>query len=121
MAEMIADSLASSPRLIRLTAILGTVLERNIERSAALDFKMFMKRHMLQTAALFERCIPGFKPGDGARFYLYVVAAIVGIYPMAEPTPVVRSLQNEPGMEIFQVDFRRASAEILGTLIRGWR
>jgi AcrR family transcriptional regulator len=121
IAETISESLSESPRLVRLTAILGTVLERNIDRGAALDFKAFAKRHLPSTAALLERSVPAFKPGDGARFYLYVIFLIVGIYPSAEPAPVVRSLQGEPGMEIFRVEFRRVLKEILDILIRGWR
>src|ERR1051326_2378017 len=49
VAEMVCQALDARPGLVRLLAILHTVLERNIDMKTAIGFKQFLLGHFEQT------------------------------------------------------------------------
>lgn len=117
LADAVAESLTRRPVLPRLLAILHMTFEHNIRHERALAFKRSVLEQYTATAAMLERRLPALAAGDGVRLLMRLHALVIGFQHLANPAPVVRDVLSEPGMEVFQVDFRRELAGALRTLL----
>lgn len=118
LTTLFADSLAARPALRRLLALLGSVLERNVEYERALRFKWRLAGRLTATGSQLERRTVFLRPGDGTRLLLQIQALVVGLQLQAEPAPVVRGILAAPGLDSLRVDFDaefRAAARALLT------
>jgi AcrR family transcriptional regulator len=121
-ASALADvvTAALGPRLLfrRLLALLGPVLEHNLQDDRALRFKWRIAGRLAMTGALLERRTVYLPPGDGARLLLRLQALASGIQTLAEPAPPVRRILNAPGLDVMRMEFEpefRATARALLT------
>jgi hypothetical protein len=119
--EIILKSFGDNQAFIRLVSILGSIIEHNVGFDEMLSFKKFLLEKIVATGKLIEDIIPGFKPFDGIKLYLYAVFIMAGLYPMAEPPPTVKRVIAVPGMELFSIDFNKTFKDIMGILLKGWR
>ena len=117
--QAVGETLAQRPDLLRLIAILHTVLERNVDYAAARRFKTWLKERTLATGALLEKHLIFLKPGQGARLLMDINALVIGLQHMAEPSDVMKQVLAEPDMELFQVDLQKNLLEMLKTLLMG--
>lgn len=121
LAQLLARSLSSRPRLPRLLAILHTVLERNIEHLIALRFKQFLATRTHRSGRLLERRLPFLPEGAGSQLILRVHALVLGFWQMSDASPVVKGLFVAPGLELFKVDFTEALESTLSDLLTGMK
>ena len=119
-ADFLATSLAAHTILLRLVNIIGSVLERNISFTAALEFKKYLRRRIFTTGRKFEECLPVLKEGEGVKLWMVSYFLMSGIVPMAFPAGHVPDVFKEPGMEIFHIEFRQTFKEMLLTNMHGW-
>jgi AcrR family transcriptional regulator len=119
--NFMAASLSANSIFLRLLSIIGSILEQNISYEAALNFKTFLRNRIAKTGVLFEQRLSLLKPGEGGKLYLSMLFLTLGICPMAFPSPVVKEVFDEPGMEIFRIDFSQAFKDSLALMLRGWR
>lgn len=109
------------PLLPKLVAIMHILLEHNVTYDEARTFKQMLSQRLLRTGALLEACLAHLKPGQGAKFVLWLSAFVIGLTHMAEPAPVIQELyRKEPGLRMFQVDFDAHFFDALETLLDGW-
>lgn len=118
-AAALLESLRGREVLARLLSILGTILEHNVEFEAALRFKRELHARAFATGRLLEARLPWLVPGQGARLLLYLHALVVGLWQMAEPSPVVARIMAAPELEPARIDFERDLAVTLGAMLRG--
>jgi len=116
---LMGDTLAARPALTRLIAILHTILERNIDLATARQFKQMLKERVLHTGPLLEACLPFLNPGQGAQLLLRIHALVIGFQHVARPAPVVQQALQEPGLEIFTVEFTDEFLATLKALLTG--
>ena len=102
---LMGRSLENRSTLVRLTAILHSILEQNIDFATALHFKQMLLARILQTGALLETCLPFLKPGQGIFVMLQVYVLLIGVQQLAEPAPMVKRAIKQKGLGVFQVDF----------------
>ncbi len=119
VATQVSDSLAQRPGMIRLLAMLHGVLEQNIAYETALRFKTMLLTRLSQTGGLLEGCLDFLPPGAGAQVLLRAYALMIGLYQLAEPTPLIRQVLAEPGLEPFVIDFATEFAASFSTLLLG--
>jgi AcrR family transcriptional regulator len=112
-------SLEDRATMARLFAILHTILEHNIDFATALAFKHVLRERLLKTGSLLEGCLPFLKPGQGAQTLMHVYALLIGIQSLSEPAPVIRQILEEPGMDIFKIDFLDEFSEAMRSLLCG--
>ena len=105
VADMVCQALDRRPGLVRLLAILHTILERNIELDTAVQFKRFLRDHFLHTGKLLERCLPFLQAGAGAHLLLQSYALVIGFWHLADPAPVMRKALQEPDLRLFEIQF----------------
>lgn len=118
---VIRRCLENRPVMIRLVAILHTILEQNIDYATALSFKHMLRDRVLQTGPLLEACLP-FLPADGgAQLLLRIHALVIGLQHMADPAPIVRQVLEEPDLAMFKIDFMEQLESILKTLLQGMK
>lgn len=116
---LISQTLSKYPTLVRLIAILHTILEQNSDFETVLTFKQMLRTRSLHTAQLLETCLTFLQPGDGLRLLLQIHALIIGLQHMAEPADIVQQVLEEPGLEIFKIDFTPEFLDVLKALIYG--
>jgi AcrR family transcriptional regulator len=111
--QLMGASLKERPTFLRLTAILHTVLERNLDHVTAQHFKTHLNERVLHTGALLEACLPFLKPGQGADLLLKINALVIGLQHLAEPSKIMLQVLEEPGLALFRVNL---TDQLLGTL-----
>ena len=117
--QLMGETLARRPQLLRLIAILHTVLEQNVDYATAKRFKTWMKERVEKTGALLETQLLFLKPGQGAALLLKINALVIGFQHMAEPSGVMRQVLEEEDMALFRVELQQALLETLRTLLMG--
>lgn len=116
---IISCALETRPGLVRLLAILHTLLERNIELTEAVHFKHFLLEHMTLTGTQLERCLPFLAPGTGAHLLLQSHAMVIGFWHLSDSAPVVREALQRPELRVFDLQFAPEFSSALQTLLRG--
>jgi AcrR family transcriptional regulator len=119
LADLVTAALA--PRLLfrRLLALLGAVLEHNLQDDRALRFKWRIAGRLAMTGALLERRTVYLRPGDGARLLLHLQALAAGIPTLAEPAPPVRRILQAPGLDVMRMEFDREFRATARALLTG--
>ncbi len=119
VAEVISQTLETRPDLVRLLAILHTVLERNITVEEAINFKLFLQTHFIRTGQLLERCLSFLTPGKGAHLLLQSYSLVIGFWHLADNAPVVQQALERPDLAIFKVSFNKEFPPALQALWHG--
>ena len=117
--RFMGESLGRRPQLLRLIAILHTVLEQNLEYGAARRFKLWHRERVLASGQLFEAYLPFLEPGQGAKLLLKIDALVIGLQHLAEPSGVMRKVIEEEGMDLYRVELEKQLLETLSTLLMG--
>jgi AcrR family transcriptional regulator len=120
-AEALLDSVRGRPTLLRLLAIMATILEHNVAFETALEFKRMLHERAGSVGARLEARLPWLAAGEGGRMLVYLHALVVGLWQQAEPSPVVARILGEPEMAAIRVDFERDLGILLRALLTGMR
>ena len=119
LTDFLVPSLTNRPLLRRLLAVLGSVLEQNLDPDPALRFKWRLAGRMTATGSLLEKRCVFLRPGDGVRVLQQLQALAVGLQVQAEPAPAVRGLLGAPGLEPLRVEFDREFRAATRALLTG--
>jgi AcrR family transcriptional regulator len=105
-ATVIADGIASRPRLVALMSIQSTILEHNLSPRAALEFKSFLLEASNMAAPRIQALLPG-------------VYGMVGLAQLSQPAAAIRPILEQPQFQVLTVDFHSALTRSLGALLNG--
>jgi AcrR family transcriptional regulator len=119
-ASDLTSSLDQHPLLLRLLPILHTILEHNIPFPAALAFKQHLRTNVLQTGEQIEACFKFLQPGQGAELLLHAYAGLIGFQSMAQASPVVRQVLEQPEMSVLIVDANTGLQHLVSRLLQGY-
>lgn len=119
MAAIISRSLELRPGMVRLLAILHTILEHNIALAEASRFKQFLLARFTRTGGLLEHSLAFLKPGDGARLLLQSYALLIGVWHLSDPAPIVREALARPELRVFDISFAPTFRQTLEALWYG--
>lgn len=120
-AGLTISTLRKQPLLFRLIPILHVIIEQNIDRNKAIEFKRLLHSKLTNTSLLVERCLPFLKKGEGVFLLLNVQSLIIGTINLTETTPSIKKLMKEHGMEMFDMEFDDVFKESLIKLITGMK
>lgn len=120
-AEVIVRSIRGRETLPRLLSILPTIVEHNVDYDAALRFKRQVMRRAEVTGHRLEARLPFLRPGEGARLLVHLHALVIGVWQLAEPSPVIRRVMETPELAPARVDFEEDLRFLLVTLLSGMR
>jgi len=118
--EAIVPPLLARPRVMRLLAVLPTVLEHNVPLPTAESFKHFLLDHVGRTGAVLDVALAA-PQGSGARLLLQLNASVVGLYHSAHPSPVVAEILGRREFEPLRVDLPRELTTVAAALVAAVR
>jgi TetR/AcrR family transcriptional regulator len=120
--DWIVDSLADRQDLLRLGALLHSVLERNLSVEAAREFKLTFDAGLSATAGKLAPALHLASQEEARRFLRWLQVSILGLCQMAYPSPVVEAaMAQEPRLAHMVIDFRRELRAMLGVMLTGMR
>lgn len=118
-AEVVVRSLRGRETLARLLSIQPAIVEHNVDYDAALRFKRRVMRRAETTGHRLETRLPFLRAGEGARLLVHLHALVIGVWQLAEPSPVVRRVMEAPELAPARVDFDEDLRFLLITLLKG--
>jgi AcrR family transcriptional regulator len=116
--DAVVRPLLARPRVMRLLAVLPTVLEHNVPLDTATDFKQFLLEHVAVTGTAIDQALAA-PDGTGARLLLQLNAVVVGLYHSAHPSPVVAQVLARPEFAPLRVDLATELHTIAHALVQG--
>lgn len=116
VADAISDVLSQKTTFLRLTSLLHSVLEQNIEYEVALEFKILLRDNILATGEKVETCLD-LPRGSGAEILLSIHALAIGCFHMALPTPALDAILERPDMSFMKMDFEEEFKKALRLMI----
>jgi TetR/AcrR family transcriptional regulator len=118
--DWIAASLADRTELLRLGALLHSVLELNLSTDAARTFKLEFDAGLSGAAPVFASALGLRDVASGRLFLRWLQVCTVGIAQMAFPSAVVKTaIAEEPLLAHMLIDFKAELRRMLGTLVYG--
>lgn len=119
IAEDISQTLGRRPDLVRLLALLHSVLEVNLSADTARAFKSELLDMVVDAGARLEERLPSLPKGQGLRYYVRLNAFVVGLAQVAFPVGAVAEILQEPKFQPLRLDFdrglRQAAEALLST------
>ncbi|PYE54407.1 TetR/AcrR family transcriptional regulator [Deinococcus yavapaiensis] len=117
VADLLADTLRGQERMVRLLALLNTVLEQNVNVEVGLKFKADLAERLAITGARLARLLPGL---DGPRVLLHMNALVIGLFTVTAETPALKAARDHESLRHLAMDFdtelRFSLAALLGGL-----
>lgn len=121
--DAVLDALGSAidahPGMTRLLGLVHSVLEHNVTFEAALEFRRALIPILSRVGSQCERHLTFLTPGEGARLLLRVHAMALGFAQLADPSPTLRKVQEQPGMGFYEVEFQSALLDTVDLVLRG--
>ncbi len=114
-----ASSLEERRTLSELLVILHTILEQNVDASAALAFKRVLRDQLEDAGQALEFVWPQLREGTGPRTLLRMYALLIGFRQVAFPSSVIAGILAREDMASLRVDFTRDLAQSIACLLRG--
>jgi AcrR family transcriptional regulator len=115
-ANRLVHTLVDRPRMMRLLAMLPSILEQNVPHGTALEFKTFLLRRSAVTGALIDRAV-GARRGSGVQLLVHLNAGVIGLYLGAHPAHVVALVLAEPEFAPLRVDLQPELAHLTRALM----
>lgn len=106
LAAIAASSLDERKAFRRLLALMGSVLEQNVDFETARKFKEQLASRVWAGGELLERILPYVDKGEGTQLFLRLYAMAIGVQQIAEPAPVMQQVLDLPHLSDFRIDFK---------------
>lgn len=119
LAALAAETLDARRPMRRLFAIMGTILEHNVDFDTALAFKERVARRAAAGGQLLEGVFPVLAPGEGVPVILQLYALAIGLQQMSEPAPIMQQVLETPHLRAFRPEFRRMLEASVRSLLEG--
>jgi len=104
LASAITHTLLANPMYCKLSAILHTILERNLTLEEASDFKTTLLSLLGKYAEMITRHSSLDLP-QAIRLLMQVQEAVIGCWHMSHPTGAIAEAISQPSLQIFRQDF----------------
>jgi AcrR family transcriptional regulator len=119
VARAYAESLARRPLMCELISVLAGVLERNVSRESVITFKARALEHTTRTAHIVAAHIPELDEAAALELTSMVSNFVAGLWPVANPSPVVAEAINDPCLIRAKVNFTDRLSRTITVLIAG--
>jgi AcrR family transcriptional regulator len=121
VSRVFAATIVEHQRFARLSAVLSTVLERNVSTETVVQFKTEYLVSLSPLQEALGTALGGLDPEDTRQILEAAYFLMVGMWPAAHPAPPVSAALERPELQTMCVDFEARFAELLSAVIRGVR
>lgn len=119
VARVSAAAFLRRPRLCQLLGMLASVLERNVSEAGVLALKTAMLEMSTRIATALSRALPGLSFDDCAWVASVTGTFVSGLWPVANPNPIVARVMGRPEFELLKPSVARDLERMMLTLLRG--
>ncbi|MGZ5096694.1 MAG: TetR family transcriptional regulator [Usitatibacter sp.] len=113
------DHLIRPPGSLELTSRCFGLMDREIPRDAAIEFKSRVAQTLSAAGAQLERHF-GMPEGAGVALLLHSYGLIVGLWQLLHPNERFGSAMKRPGLRLLNRDYEREVENALRALWSGW-
>jgi hypothetical protein len=103
--RVVQERIVNEPGYLPLAGVCFGLMEKSIPVEAQRAFKMQLAEWMMETAAGIEQHFPSLGQGAGFSLLMHSYALIVGLWQLLHPTPLRDAVNDQPGLEIFRLDY----------------
>lgn len=121
VAHILASTVAARPRLAALKASAASVLEKNVTEDSVLWFKTSMHNSMQGVAYAIHAVLPSLDLEYISLLLRYLFILIGGLWPIANPPPVVLKVLEKAELKYLNTDFSRDLEPALLFFLRGMK
>mgnify|MGYP003671592997 CR=1 FL=1 len=123
IAESICKVLINNPTFCKLSAILHTILERNLSLEEATEFKLRLLTLMTQFSSQLQAhpAAPEISLTEAMSLLLQIQQALIGVWHMTHPTGAIAEVLEKPPLDIFKKSFESALREHIQLLVVQFR
>ncbi len=119
IAATITASLADERLFCELISVSAAVLERNVSTEVARRYKLAAVANTTAFAELIRGHLPELNAEGATYFAGTTLVAIIGIWPLTQPSEAMLCVYQDPDMASLRLDFATALAEMLAILLAG--
>ena len=107
LTDTICDALISQPLYCKLSAILHTILERNLTLEEANDFKHTLLVLMSRFAEQIMQHPDSLrlKPAQAVNLLMQIQESVIGVWHMTHPTGAIAEVLQQPSLSLFNRSF----------------
>ena len=102
------------------TLLVDSLLERNVPRETAHEFKSFLLTRTTTTAGLLAQRLDC-PQAEAVRLLVHLQAVTVGLHHHAHPSPVVAEVLADPSLAAFAIDLRTELLHAVQALVAAAR
>ena len=113
--------LLAHPRLLELTPLLTTSLEENTSEEHLVEYKLELLQKASHLYESMERHFPGLTLLEGYRLMMYIHSLVAGLWPAANPTPLLARVHQHPALAPLQFEFDPYMRQALEALFKHQR
>lgn len=113
------DHLIRRPGYLELTSRCFGLMDREIPKDAAIEFKSRVAQTLSAAGALLERHF-GMPAGAGVALLLHSYGLIVGLWQLLHPNERLGSAMKRPELRLLNRDYEREIENALRALWSGW-
>jgi AcrR family transcriptional regulator len=121
VATVLARAYARRPRLCLFLGAISSVLEYNVSTDVVVAVKRTSLALAERVAGAVARALPFLSLEQCLWLNNAVALFVAGLWPPANPAPVVREVLERPDFEGLRPDFRRDLERLIVTLVAGMR
>ncbi len=119
LASLISDTLVANPIYCKLSAILHTILERNLTVDEALQFKKTLLELMHRYAQILAtQSQQAISQEQALTILMQVQQALIGVWHMTHPTGAIAEVIKTPPLDVFKRDFASSLMSHIETIIQ---
>ncbi len=119
IAAAIADTAVARPRMCRLISMLASVLEENLSADNVRRFKRDLMAEGGRMARAMHEAMPALSVTQHIEALRYTIALIAGLWPTAQPPPVVAEVLAEAEFAVLNCGFRHNLTQSVALILRG--
>jgi len=108
--DSICNVLIENPTFCKLSAILHTILERNLSLEEAKDFKLTLLDLMGKFSVQIQHhpSAPKLTQEQSFTLLMQIQQALIGVWHMTHPTGAIAEVLEKPPLNIFKLSFNEA-------------
>ncbi len=105
LAKLVATSCQARPRMCSLMSVVSSVLEQNLSADSVREFKTRALQDGMRLVIALHEAVPELSLEQHTELVRYSYALIAGLWPAANPPPVVREVLKDPALSALHHDF----------------
>jgi len=121
LADTICDALIKQPLYCKLSAILHTILERNLTLEEAHEFKHTLLALMSQFAERISRhpVSSAYTPTQTINLLMQIQESVIGVWHMTHPSGAIAEVLQQPALSLFNRSFEDSLRAHIKLLVSG--